>query len=96
MIEETHMCLREDAIDSLYYEAMCRMKDPVYGRWTPSMILKSATDGTKLAMGMKRNRTFGSEERVLGSAKFHYKSKARDDEIDSLRLFEGHAKLIRK
>ncbi|GJX66494.1 LOB domain-containing protein 24-like protein [Tanacetum coccineum] len=31
MIEETPMDLRADAMDSLYFEAMCRIKDPVYG-----------------------------------------------------------------
>nr|GEX35014.1 ribonuclease H-like domain-containing protein [Tanacetum cinerariifolium] len=31
LVKETHMRLRADAMDSLYYEAKCRMKDPVYG-----------------------------------------------------------------
>ncbi|GKA77532.1 LOB domain-containing protein 24-like protein, partial [Tanacetum coccineum] len=31
MIEETPMDRRADAMDSLYYKAMCRIKDPVYG-----------------------------------------------------------------
>ncbi|GJW62837.1 LOB domain-containing protein 24-like protein [Tanacetum coccineum] len=31
MIEETPMHLRADAMDSLYYEAKCRIQDPVYG-----------------------------------------------------------------
>ncbi|GJX97390.1 putative transcription factor AS2-LOB family protein [Tanacetum coccineum] len=31
VIEETPMHLRADAMDSLYYEAKCRIQDPVYG-----------------------------------------------------------------
>ncbi|MFS7958549.1 putative transcription factor AS2-LOB family [Helianthus anomalus] len=31
MLEEMHVHLRADAVDSLYYEAKCRIQDPVYG-----------------------------------------------------------------
>ncbi|KAJ9562143.1 hypothetical protein OSB04_007303 [Centaurea solstitialis] len=31
MIEELPVHLRADAIESLYYEAKCRMQDPIYG-----------------------------------------------------------------
>ncbi|KAF5766020.1 putative transcription factor AS2-LOB family [Helianthus annuus] len=31
MLEEMPVHLRADAVDSLYYEAKCRIQDPVYG-----------------------------------------------------------------
>nr|GEX51975.1 hypothetical protein [Tanacetum cinerariifolium] len=41
MIEETPMHLRADAMDSLYYEAKCRIQDPVYGNVVESWTAES-------------------------------------------------------